>query len=88
MRKIEDPDLVPLSPRVQWWRRSRNRRQAALTTFKCMAALALTLAVSAAGAILISFGVYQMYAPAGWITGGLMCWVLIWSHEQDKRRQR
>lgn len=81
-------DLQPLPRRVQWWRRTKNRRQTALTTLKSTASALLVLAVSILGATLVSFGVYQMYAPAGFITGGLMCWVLLWSHEQDRGRRQ
>lgn len=77
-------DLTPLPRRVQWWHRTKNRRQTALTTFKSTASALLVLAISALGAILISFGVYQVYNPAGYVVGGMMCWVLLWSHERDK----
>lgn len=47
----------------------------------------LTLAISTAGATLISYGVYRIYEPAGYIAGGFMCWLLLWSHERDKGRR-
>lgn len=81
-------DLQPLSRRVQWWRRTRDQRKTALTTLKLLAATLLTLAVSVLGAILISYGVYQVYAPAGYVTGGLACWLLQWSHEKDRKGGR
>ena len=74
----------PLPRRVQYWRRTRERRQQAFRTFKITASKALTLAISVLGAILISFGVWSIYAPAGYIVGGFICWMLLWSHEQDK----
>lgn len=77
-------DLEPLPRRVQYWRRTKNQRQAALKTLKSTAAALLILAVSVLGAILVSYGVYQVYPPAGYVTGGLMCWLLLWSHERDK----
>lgn len=80
-------DLKPLPRRVQWWRRTRDARQRALKTFKTQAAKLLTLAISVVGAILISYGVWLAYAPAGYVTGGILTWVLLWSHEQDKRRR-
>lgn len=79
-------DLKPLPRRVQWWRRTRIRRQAAFTTFRSQVRKALTLAISVLGAMLVSYGVYQVYVPAGYVVGGMLCWVLLWSHEQDKRR--
>lgn len=81
-----DPDLTPLPRRVQWWRKTRDRRHEAYKSFKTTAVKALTLAVSMVGGTLISFGVYSVYAPAGYVTAGLLVWYLQWSHEQDKRR--
>lgn len=81
-------DMTPLPRRVQWWRRTKIQRQAALTTLKTMTAALLTLAVSVLGAILISYGVYQVYVPAGYFVGGAMCWLLLWSHEKDKGGSR
>jgi hypothetical protein len=81
-------DLVPLPARVQWWRKTKNQRHAALKTLRSAAAALLILAVSVAGAMLISYGVYQVYPPAGFVTGGAMCWLLLWSHEKDKAVKR
>ena len=81
-----DADLKPLPRAVQWWRKSRNQRQQALKTFNTVAAKALTLAISLLGATLVSYGAWMIYAPAGFIVGGLLCWVVLWSNEQDKRR--
>ena len=87
-------DLKPLSTYQQYlrhwkavWHRTRYRRQTAYKTFKTGVAKLLTLAVSVLGATLIAYGVYQVYAPAGYVTGGIMCWLLLWSHEQDERRR-
>jgi hypothetical protein len=81
-----DGDLKPLPKRVQWWRRTRDQRRRAAKSFRTGVARALTLAISVLGATLISYGVYQVYPPAGYVVGGALCWVLLWSHEQDKRR--
>lgn len=81
-------DLKPLPAWKQAWRRGGNRRREARQAFKTVTASLLTLVVSVLGATLISYGVYQVYAPAGYIVGGIMCWLLLWSHEQDgKGRQ-
>jgi hypothetical protein len=85
-RSYEVHTLKPLPRHVQWWRRTRDRRQAAYTTFKAMGAKALILAISVLGATLVSYGAWMIYAPAGYIVGGLLCWVLLWSHEQDHGR--
>lgn len=86
-------DLTPL-PRwrqtvAKWshkWRMGRGRRAKAYANLKIVGARGLTLAISVLGAMLISYGVWQIYAPAGYIVGGLLCWVLLWSHEQDAKR--
>jgi len=88
-------DLTPLPAwrqRVARWRqkwiRSRNRRQAAYRSFKSAAQKGLTLAISVLGAILISYGVWQMYAPLGYVVGGFLSWLLLWSAEKDRERRR
>ncbi len=73
---------------VAWWRKSRIRRQAALTSLRNAGAQALSLAISTAGGMLISYGVYTLYAPAGRVVAGLMCWLLLWSFEQDRKGKR
>jgi hypothetical protein len=45
----------------------------------------LTLAISVLGATLISYGVWLVYVPAGFVTGGFMAWLLLWSNEKDRR---
>jgi hypothetical protein len=80
-------DFKPLPRHVQWWRRTRNQRLAAYKSFESGVRKLLTLAISVVGAILISYGVHEVYPPAGFVTGGIMCWLLLWSHEQDKRRR-
>ena len=91
MPKMDDLTPLPNWKRrrlelVAWWRRTRNQRQRAYKSFKTTALRALTLAISVLGGILISYGVWQTYAPAGYVVGGALCWVLQWSHEQDKQR--
>jgi hypothetical protein len=88
-----DPDLTPLPVWRQHlaryrdtWRRSKDRRKAALAALQSAVTLGLSLAFSGAGATLISYGVWEMHRPAGYITGGLMCWLLQWSRERDRGR--
>lgn len=47
----------------------------------------LTIAISVLGATLISYGVWSVYRPGGYIVAGTLIWVLQWSHEQDKGRR-
>lgn len=70
-----------------WWRGNRFRRQEKRRTLKTAALKLLTLAISVLGATLISYGVWQVFAPAGYVTGGFMCWLLLWSAERDKGRR-
>lgn len=67
------------------WRVNRNRRQNAYDSLGKTGAKALSLVLSLGGAILIAYGVYQVFHPAGYVTGGILCWVLQWSSEKDRR---
>lgn len=85
--KKRDPDLTPL-PRwkqrqremLAWWRRSRDRRRNGYRNLRKAGRRGLTLAISLVGAILVSFGVYRIYAPAGYLAAGLLLWALQWNH--------
>lgn len=86
-----DPDLTPLpkwkqkrAALVAWWRRTRNPRQTAYTSFKSGVQKVLTLAISVVGAMLVSYGVWKYTPGLGYVTAGFMCWLLLWSHERDK----
>lgn len=65
---------------VAWWRRSRDSRQRAVTATRNGAARLLTLAISMLGAILVAYGVWAIYAPAGYITGGILLWAVQWNY--------
>ncbi len=69
------------------WRRGKAARAKAYTSLKVVGQKLLTLAISVVGAILISMGAHQIYAPSGFIVGGILCWVLLWSAEKDKERR-
>lgn len=77
-------DLKPLPKRVQWWRKTRNQRQAAYKSFKIGASKALTLAISMVGATLISFGVWSACAPAGYVVAGLLVWGIQWNYGEKE----
>lgn len=79
-------DLKPLPVWKQWWRRGRKQRQQAYVTMKSTVRTGLTLAITVVGATLISYGVWTACPSAGYVTGGVLVWVMLWSHEQDKRR--
>lgn len=34
--------------------------------------------------MLISYGVYSVYPPAGLLVAGVLVWVLQWSYERDR----
>lgn len=40
----------------------------------------MTLAISMLGAILVAYGVWAIYAPAGYITGGILLWAVQWNY--------
>lgn len=70
------------------WKGSKPRRQQNAKTLGRIASKGLILAITVLGAILIAAGVQKIYDPAGYITGGLLCWLLLWSHEKDKEGGR
>lgn len=81
-------DLTPLPPLKRWWRSTeRRRREAGRRTLAVLGGL-LTVAASVLGGTLISFGVYRIYEPAGLMVGGLVVWLLQWSHERDREARR
>lgn len=67
-----------------WWVRSRNRRQDAYRNLKTAGRKGLTLAISVVGATLVSFGVYSTYAPAGYVVGGVLLWMIQWNYGEQK----
>lgn len=94
MRKTFDPMTDPLPAHRRkwlelksWWVRSRNRRQKARRDLWNAGQKATAFAFQWVGGTLISFGAYQMYSPAGYVVGGLICWLLLWSGETDRRRR-
>lgn len=68
---------------VAWWRRSRDQRQRSLKNLKNAARRALTLAISVVGATLVGYGVWMIYAPAGFIVGGFVLWILQWNYGSE-----
>lgn len=84
-------DLKPLPAwkrkRAEWlaaWRRSRVSRVRRYATLRKAGRKGLTLAISVVGAILVSFGVWQMYAPAGFLAGGILLWVIQWNYGSER----
>lgn len=65
---------------VAWWKKNAIRRRSAYTTLKNVGLRALTLAISTLGAILVAFGVYETFEPAGYIVGGLLLWLIQWNY--------
>lgn len=88
-----DRDLTPLPVWRQYlarylagWKASKDRRKQGLVALLSAAKVILSLAFQAGGGTLIAYGAYLMAPPAGYITGGLMCWLLVWSAERDQGR--
>lgn len=90
MKRKRDPLLDP-QPRwrqtrdrmVAWWRRSRDSRRNACKNLKNAGRKGLTLAISVVGAILVSFGVWSVHHPAGYITAGLLLWAIQWNYGDE-----
>lgn len=53
-----------------------------------MVATLVSLAVSVVGATLVAYGVWSMHAPSGFIVGGVLVYLLQWSHEKDREVER
>lgn len=81
-------DLTPLPLWKQRWRAGAVRRREALVAFKAMVATLVSLAVSVVGATLVAYGVWSMHAPSGFIVGGVLVYLLQWSHEKDREVER
>ena len=86
-----DPGLTPLpkwkqrqQALVAHWRRSRDSRVRRYATLRNAGRRGLTLAISVVGAMLVSFAVWQMYAPAGYAVGGLLVWALQWNYGEER----
>lgn len=89
--KKRDPLLDPL-PRwkqkraalVAWWRRSRDRRRQAVQGLAKAGRTGATIAISVAGATLISYGVWQLHHSAGYVTAGILLWAVQWNYGKEE----
>ena len=89
MRKSDDLTPLPAWKQrqralVAWWRRSKDRRQTAYRNLRITGARALTLAISLAGATLVSYGAWSVYRPTGWIVAGLLIWAIQWNYGKEE----
>lgn len=69
---------------VAWWRRSRDRRLRTLKNLGKAGRRGLTLAISMLGAILVAYGTWTVYAPAGWIVAGGLLWAIQWNYGDEE----
>lgn len=90
MFKKRDPLLDPLpkwkqhrARLVAWWRRSRDQRRNAYTSLKKAGRKGLTLAISVVGATLVSYGVWSVHHPAGYVTAGVLLWAVQWNYGDE-----
>lgn len=90
MFKKRDPLLDPLpkwkqhrARLVAWWRRSRDQRRNAYTSLKKAGRKGLTLAISVLGATLVSYGVWSVHHPAGYVTAGVLLWAVQWNYGDE-----
>lgn len=91
MFKKRDPLLDPMpkwrqrqARLVAWWRRSRNARSNAYRNLKKAGRKGLTLAISVVGATLVSFGVWSVHHPAGYVVAGLLLWGIQWNYGKEE----
>lgn len=85
MRKYNDMTPLPVwRQRLAQFRaylhRTKDRRRNAYKVLRIVGRRGLTLAISLLGATLVSFGVYSIYAPGGYVVGGILLWVLQWNY--------
>lgn len=83
-------DLTPLPVWKQrrnqflaYWRRTKVQRRARLSAFGSAGRKGLTLANSVLGATLVSYGVWMIYQPAGFIVAGLLLWAVQWNYGNE-----
>ncbi len=69
---------------VAWWRRSRNSRRNAYTNLKKAGRRGLTLAISVLGATLVSYGVWSVHHPTGYIIAGALLWAIQWNYGDER----
>jgi hypothetical protein len=69
---------------VAWWRRNRDARRRTLKSFRIQVQNTLTLAISVVGGMLISYGVWLVYVPAGFATGGILLWAIQWNYGSER----
>lgn len=73
-------DLKPLPRWRQWWRRTADRRRRAGKILASVGRRGLTLAISVLGVMLISYGVWSVHHPAGFVVAGLLVWAVQWNY--------
>lgn len=65
------------------WQRSADRRRRRVAALRKAGRKAVTLAISGSGAILVSYGAWMIYAPAGYLAGGLILWAIQWNYGDE-----
>lgn len=73
-------DPKPLPKWRQWWHRTADRRRRGGKILASAGRRALTLAISVLGVMLISYGVWSIHHPSGFIVAGLLVWAVQWNH--------
>lgn len=71
---------------LAWWSRTQFRRNKAVSAFVSVLRRLVTLAISVVGGTLISYGVWTIFEPAGFIVGGILLWAIQWNHEAEGDR--
>lgn len=73
-------DLKPLPRWRQWWHRTADRRKKRAKALASAGRRGLTLAISVLGVMLISYGVWSVHRPSGYVIAGLLVWAVQWNY--------
>lgn len=83
-----------LTPQPKWrqhrdraraaWRRGRDRRRIRYTALRKAGRRGLAVAISLAGAMLVAYGAWSVYRPAGFALAGVLLWALQWNHGEER----
>jgi hypothetical protein len=70
-----------------WWSRTQFRRAKVAATVASVVQRVVTLAISLVGAILVAYGVWSIFEPLGYVTGGLLLWGIQWNYGNEEGRR-
>lgn len=68
----------------KWCQRTADVRAMLAKKSYALFRWALTFSLSLVGVLLIAYGVYRIYEPAGFIAAGLGAWAIEWRLDDDE----